>query len=452
MSDLIAARNRVNRRAFISAAVPAIAAGALPAAGAPQEAATVGGKPVRATPLSTEFPGTQFYDEQERVELNEAYDTHSLFRFYGSQTPRKVASFEREFAAFMGGKYVLAVTSGTAALHCALTGLGVGPGDEVILPAWTWHSCYTTIVMTGALPVFAEVDESLTIDPDDVEARITPQTKAIMAVHLFGAPADMGKILAVARKHGLKVLEDSAQSAGAQYKGKRLGTLGDVGIFSFQIHKLMTAGEGGAVLTADPMVYERAIRFHDLGLLRPVHQEALGKPGMPNFLGVNYRMNEMTGAVLRGQLRKLEILLARHRQNARFVRERIQTLAGVRLRHSHDPEGELGWTVDMLLPDRKTRDRFVTAMRAENVPMGPPSAATPLPPMPYIVNKVAPHPAWPTFNSARGKEIVYGAACCPRTMALFNRAATLTIGPKYTSRDLADIVAAITKVHRAILA
>lgn len=451
MSNRIGFRDPVNRRAFLAAAVPAVVSAVKPAVGTPQQAAGGEREPVRATRLSTDYPGTQFYDEQERGELTNAYDTHSLFRFYGPQTPQKVAKFEQEFATFIGGKYVLAVTSGTAALHCALTGLGVGPGDEVILPAWTWHSCYTTIVMTGALPVFAEVDESFTIDPDDVEAKITPQTKAIMAVHLFGAPADMGRILPVARKHGLKVLEDAAQSAGAQYKGKRLGTLGDVGIFSFQIHKLMTAGEGGAVLTADPMVYERAIRFHDLGLLRPVHQDALGKAGMPNFLGINYRMNEMTGAVLRGQLRKLDMLVARHRQNARFVRERIQTLPGVNLRHSHDPDGELGWTIDILLPDRKMRDRFVAAMKAENVPMGPPSAATPLPGMPYIANKVAPHPAWPTFNSPRGKEIAYGPGCCPRTMTLFNRAASLTIGPKYSTRDLEDVVAAITKVQRAIL-
>ena len=149
----------------------------------------------------------------------------------------------------------------------------MGPGDEVILPAWTWHSCYTTILMTGALPVFAEVDESFTLDAADVEAKITPQTKVIMAVHLFGAPADMDRIMAVARKHGLKVLEDVAQSAGAQYKGKRLGTIGDAGIYSFQLHKMITAGEGGAVVTADPMVFERASRFHDLGLLRP------GPPG-----------------------------------------------------------------------------------------------------------------------------------------------------------------------------
>ena len=134
------------------------------------------------------------------------------------------------------------------------------------------------------------------------------------------------------------------------------------------------------------------------------------------------------------------------------MRERIEKLPGIKLRRSNDQEGELGWTVDVLLPDRKTRDRFVAAMKAEKVPMAAPSAATPLPNFPYIARKAAPHPAWPTFNSPRGKEIVYGPTCCPRTTAIYNQAATLTIGPKYTNRDLEDAVAAITKSIRAVSA
>src|SRR6266478_7372756 len=287
----------VNRRTFL-AGVPAVAIASRPAAAAELKLAVDGGKPVRAVRLSTEYPGTQFYDDQERTELDQACDTHSLFRFYGPQQPQKVAKLEKELAAFMGVKYVLGVTSGTAALHIALTALGVGPGDEVILPAWTWHSCYTTILMTGALPVFAEVDESLTIDPDDLEAKITAQTKAVMAVHLFGSSADMTRLMQVARKHNLKVLEDTAQSCGAKFRGTRLGSIGDIGIYSFQLHKMITAGEGGAVVTNDPLLYEKAIRFHDLGLVRPLHKAALGETKLPWFPGINYRMNEMTGAVM----------------------------------------------------------------------------------------------------------------------------------------------------------
>ena len=170
-------------------------------------------------------------------------------------------------------------------MHTALTALGVGPGDEVILPAWTWYSCYYTILMTGALPVFAEVDDSFTLSPEDLERKITPQTKAVMVVHLFGSPANMDAIMEVARRHNIKVLEDSAQDAGGQYKGQRTSTIGDIGIFSFQLHKMITAGEGGAVATNDPLLYERAVRFHDLGLLRPPTQAQVGKGSHALFHG-----------------------------------------------------------------------------------------------------------------------------------------------------------------------
>jgi 8-amino-3,8-dideoxy-alpha-D-manno-octulosonate transaminase len=444
-------KNRLDRRAFLGA-IPAIASAARPTS--QKELAVDGGTPVRADRLTSNFPGLQFLDNQERTELTEAFDSHNLFRFYGptATAPQKVAKFEQELAAYMGTKYALGLTSGTASLHVGLVALGVGPGDEVILPTWTWHSCYTAILMTGALPVFAEVDESFTMDPDDLAAKITPQTKVVMPVHLMGAPADMGRIMPLARKHGLKVLEDVAQSAGAQYKGKRLGSIGDIGIYSFQVHKLITAGEGGAMVTSDPQIYERAIRFHDLGQLRPYHHKVVGTPSMPYFVGINYRMNEMTGAVMRGQLRKLDDIVARHRRNAQYVKDRIKDLRGIKLRQSNDPQGETGWTVDILLPDRKMRDRFIAAMSAENVPMVLPTAAAPLPPAPYIEAKCVPHPAWPSFNSARGKEIRYGAQCCPRTMDIYARAATLTIGPKFTESDMKDVVTAITKVHRALLA
>jgi dTDP-4-amino-4,6-dideoxygalactose transaminase len=189
----------------------------------------------------------------------------------------------------MRTKYALAVTSGTAALHIAMAALEVGPGDEVILPAWTWYSCYNTIIQAGALPVFAEIDESFNLDPVDIEHRITPQTKVIMAVHLQGNPADMDPILEIARRRRLKVLEDASQSVGASYKGRPLGSMGDIGIFSLQQSKTITAGEGGAVVTSDDHLFERACRFHDV-TGRP---STSGKVGfMP---GLNYRLNEFSG-------------------------------------------------------------------------------------------------------------------------------------------------------------
>ena len=185
--------------------------------------------------MKASFWGTAYYDDKEREQLNDVLESRSPFRWYGpgKKAPAKTAALEREFTSRMGTRYALAVTSGTAALQCAINALGIGPGDEVILPAWTWHSCYSAIVLAGALPVFAEIDESFNIDPDDIEHRITPQTKAIMAVHLQGNACDLDRVLAIAKKHNLRVIEDCAQSVGASYKGRPVGSLAISGSTAF---------------------------------------------------------------------------------------------------------------------------------------------------------------------------------------------------------------------------
>ena len=270
----------MSRRTFLATVSAAASAPLLGAADA-QSLAVKGGRPVRSTPLTTQFEGANFIGDEEKRELDEAVETRSLFRFYGFTQPQKARTFEEEFQKLMGVKYALGVTSGTAALHVAVNALGVGPGDEVILPAETWHSDYNAILMSGALPVFCEINESFAMDPDDLRAKITPDTKAIIPSHLSGTVADMDAIMAIAREHNLKVLEDSAEAIGASYKGKRTGSLGDIGIFSFQTAKMMTSGEGGCVITNDPAIYERAVRFHDLGGVRPVFRTVLGITDYP---------------------------------------------------------------------------------------------------------------------------------------------------------------------------
>ncbi|MFB3921968.1 MAG: DegT/DnrJ/EryC1/StrS family aminotransferase [Terriglobia bacterium] len=442
----------LSRRAFL-ATVSAAASAPLLAGVDNQGLAVSGGNPVRPTPLTTHFEGANFIDERELTEATEAVRSRNLFRFYGFTTPQKVRTFEEEFQKFVGVKYALAVTSGTAALHIALTALGVGPGDEVVLPAHTWYSCYNAIVMTGALPVFAEVDESLTMDPDDLERKMTPQTKVVMPVHIVGNLANMDRILTLARNNHVKVLEDAAQCCGGLFKGKRTGSMGDMGIYSFQINKMISSGEGGAVVTNDPLLYERAIRFHDLGSLRPLLQTVLGEKdsGAPTFAGLNYRMNEETGAIMCAQLRKIEGILTEHRRKYRYLRDKLKGLPGIRLRTSNDLEGEIGITLDVLLPSHDLRDKFINAMTAENVPMAIITATVVLPIAKYIEEKATPHPEWPSFTTPRGKAMRYGAECCPRTVDIHNRFATLSIGPKYSDADLDDIVKAVTKVHKALL-
>ncbi len=428
----------MNRRSFL-------------AAGAAIASRRASAKSVRETPLRARYFGPLYYDENERQQLLDVLETGSPFRWYGPGTqPPKVLAFEKEMAQWMHTRYALAVTSGTAALQTAIAALGIGPGDEVILPAWTWHSCFNAIVLAGALPVFAEIDESFNIDPADIERHITKQTKLIIAVHLQGNPADLDRILPIARKHGLKVLEDCAQSVGASYKGKPLGSMGDIGIYSLQLNKTITAGEGGAVVTNDPLLFERASRYHDLGGLRPPHEAIVGKAQSGWFIGNQFRMNEFSGGVLLAQLRKLDTIVGAIRANARRVYDGVRDLPGIQFRKLPDPAGELGSAVFLGFDTKEKCDRFKAAMRAEKVPAANPGGSVILPTQPHIEKKVTVHPAWPSFTSARGKAIQYGAGCCPRTIDILSRFAGPSLDPKFTKQDTDDIVAAIRKVYPAI--
>ncbi len=411
------------------------------------------GNNARSTPLKADFWGTQYYDDKERQQLMDVLVSRQPFRWYGSGStpPMKVATFEKEFAARMQTRYALAVTSGTAALQYAMGALRIGPGDEVILPAWTWHSCYSAIVLAGALPVFAEIDESFNIDPSDIEHRITPQTKVILAAHLQGNACDMDRILSIAAKHGIRVLEDCAQSVGASYKGRPVGSMGDIAIYSLQLNKTITAGEGGAVVTNDPVLFEGASRFHDVGAFRSLHEKVSGGHRLDAFAGTNFRMNEFSGGVLLAQLGKLDMIVRDARANARRVYDGIRDLPNLKLRHLPDPDGELGAGIYFGFPGKERRDRFTVAMKNANVPVVPPIGSVLLPTQEYIEQKRTVHPAWPSFTTERGRSIPYGAACCQRTIDILNRYAGVLMDPKFTRHDTEDIVAAIRRVYPTIV-
>ena len=418
---------------------------------APAALALDGGTPVRATPLRARHFGPLYYDESEWTFLREVWQARSPFRFWNFEMklPDKVAALEREFAEKMGVKYALAVNSGTTALEAALAALEAGPGDEVVLPAWTWHSCFHAVVRMGALPVCAEIDESFNLDPSRVEEAFSPRTKALMIVHLQGNPADMDRLLPLARKRGIRVLEDVSQAVGASYKGRRLGSMGDIAAASLQVNKTISAGEGGMVYTNDPVLFERAVRFHDVGTLRQVHEERLGGAKLEPMPGSNFRMTEFTGAVLLAQVRKLDRIVGDIRAVARRVYEGIADLPGLRTRLLPDPAGELGVGVYLDLGSKAARDHFLKAMRAENVPASPPSGSVILPVQNYAEKKLAVHPEWPSFRVGRGPEIRYGAATCPRTIDILGRFGGVLLDPKFSEADTRDIVAAIRKVYPA---
>lgn len=435
----------MNRREFLAAGsltVPALGLGL----GSRSLWANAAPDPARIGKIDPGFIGPQFFDEHEAEALMEVLESRSPFRFWGPGNPDKVLRFEERFAEYMGTRFALGVTSGTAALDCAVAGLGIGPGDEVIVPAYTWWSDYTCVIHAGALPVFADIDRTLNIDPEDFERKITPRTKAVIAVHLLGGPCDMDPIIETAGKKGVAVLEDSAQCVGGSYGDKKLGSIGDVGIYSFQVNKTMTSGEGGALVTNDPAIYERAARFHHMGILGGLFRNRIGGSTERTFPGENFRMSEFTGAVLGAQLAKLPTMVAELRRSAEAIYSGIKDVKGIRLRKRPDPEGDIGYAVFFEVKDKATRDNCIGRLRKLNVPASTMTGSVLLPVAESVVNKRTRHPDWPSFNSPEGRAIKYGPQSCRQTLDIFDRFVQVRIGPKYTDRINNYIIDAIRHV------
>ncbi|NLW50825.1 MAG: DegT/DnrJ/EryC1/StrS family aminotransferase [Candidatus Brocadiaceae bacterium] len=287
-------------------------------------------------------PGAFWIGEEEKREVNEVLDSGYVFRYGNLKDPRfkaKVYSLEQEVARHCGVKYAVATSSGTSALLISLQALGIGPGDEVICPAYTFVASYTSVIAAGGLPVLAEIDESLTLDPEDVQRRITPKTKAIMPVHMLGNPSNMDALMDVADRAGLPVLEDACQSVGASYKGRKTGAIGKIGAFSLNFFKTVTAGDGGVAITDDEDLYERAFGFHDQG---HTPNRAGVEVGHRQILGLDFRMNELTGAMALAQYRKVDRILSTLRSQKARLREAIGEVPGMHYRTVYDPDGECG--------------------------------------------------------------------------------------------------------------
>lgn len=336
-----------------------------------QKLAIDGGKPVRTKPLPLEFPGVHHMGKEEIAAAVRVMKSRSLFRYYGVDLGKEVESLESEFSNFIGTKYALGVSSGTGALHTALGALGVGPGQEVIVPAYMWVSVIAAVVNLGAIPVFADIDETFCLNPADVERKITKKTSGIILVHMSGAPGNARAIQKIARDHQRFLLEDCAQCAGGSIDGQRVGTFGDMGIFSFQMNKNMTAGEGGCVVTNDYRLYQRAFAVHDLGYAR----DAKGRLIMDNpdlcLWGRGYRMDELRASVLRVQLKKLPTVIARMRASKYRIREALAEFPQVKLRKIQDPEGDTGCFLLTSYSDAATAKRVCAALRAEGLATGP---------------------------------------------------------------------------------
>jgi len=288
------------------------------------------------------MPGFEVFGEEEKKQILDVLDTGVLFRYEFGEQRRgvyKVREFEESFAGYTGTAHAQAVTSGTAALKVALKALGVGAGDEVITQSFTFVATWEAIFEAGAIPVFTEVDETLNMDPADLKKKITARTKAIIPVHMLGAQARIEEIVAIAAKHNIPVIEDTAQAAGARLHGRHLGSFGACGTFSFDSVKTMATGEGGMIITDDQQLWQNMSEYHDHGHDHAVNPGGRGGEGR-SFIGFNYRMMELQGAMGLAQLAKLDDMVVSQQQNKNILREAASAIPGVGFRTILDKQGD----------------------------------------------------------------------------------------------------------------
>lgn len=409
-----------------------------------------GGLKAVTLPFPPPLHGIMDVGEEEIAAVTAVLRSQRIFRFLPGE-PDESAQLEEWYRNNCGSEYALAVgCGGTGALICALIGLGIGSGDEVIVPGYTYVATAAACLSVGAIPVLAEVDESLTLDPDDVEQKITPHTRAIIPVHMRGVPCDMDRIMDVAQRHNLLVLEDCAQSNGGMYKGRMLGSIGHAGAFSLQHYKVITAGEGGIVVTNDGNVYRRAAMKHDSAMFFWREDE-----NWETFAGENFRMCNMRAALALTQLKRMPDILVRCREVKQRITDAIAPIPGLELQRSNCVEGDCGIVTAFMLPTADLARRFGEALQAEGVPAG--SIYNKLIPdrhiycyWDYVMEKRTSDPSgWP-WTAAR-RQIEYRADMLPRTLDILGRTIQVTI-TQHWSDDLAgQVIGAVEKVAGGIL-
>jgi 8-amino-3,8-dideoxy-alpha-D-manno-octulosonate transaminase len=411
-----------------------------------------GGEPVCKTLL--EFSkGAGLLGEEEHQAALEVLQSGSLFRYYGPNLLGRVSQFERALETFTGASYAVATSSGTAALRCSLAALGVGCGDEVIVPAFTFIATVNAVVVAGAVPVFAEVDDSLGLDHADVAAKINPKTTAIVAVHLENVACDMDPLLEVVGAAGVALIEDAAQAMGASYRQRQVGSIGTIGAFSLQLEKNVTAGEGGAVTTADENLYRRAARYQDQGgQFLTSYKGERGGDVDESFVGENLRMTEIAGAIASVQLGRLPGLLERLRENYAKVADVIGKVEGMTPRRIPDPDGQGGSSLTWFLPDPQVARRFAKALLAEGVPCAQMYGGRPVYATPSILERrTASMKGGPWHCAEHPTTVEYRMGMCPRTEELVARSIIVPVGAQWSQRECAQVSEAVLKVAGHLL-
>ena len=401
-------------------------------------------------------PGLELVGEDELSEVREVLESKYLARYGPDEGfPSKVRHFEQQVARRVGVRYALGVNSGTSALYLALVGLGVGPGDEVIVPGFTFVASMSAVVYARARPVPAEIDGSFNLDPADVESRIGPRTRAILAVHMLGNPARLRELRQVADRHGLPLIEDAAQAFGASYDGKWVGGHGRVGAFSFNIYKTITCGDGGMLVTDDEALYRRCFAMHDQG--HSPHRAGVEVGARP-LLGLNFRMVELQGAVLLAQLRRIDRIVAHLRKNRDVVSEVLAQLPGIGFGHRPDPAGDLATHLVVVFPTPEVARRVAADLGSITLADSGWHVYSHMEHLLHartITGRGCPFDCPGTDDRPPG----FGRGMLPRTDALLGRAmsigigvvdpnlAPLGLGMGATSRDAENLA---ERVHRAV--
>ena len=313
------------------------------------------------------MPGTELFGAEERKEVNDVLETGILFR-YNHEAQRKniwkAREFEAEVRKITGAKFAHAVSSGSTAVSCALAASGVGAGHEVIVPPFTYIATIEAVLFCGALPVFAEIDETLCLSPEGIRAAITPRTKAVLLVHMCGGMARMDEITAICREHNLVLVEDAGQAFGASYKGTSVGLFGSCGSYSFDFFKIATAGEGGVMVTNDENCYKLADSYSDHG-----HDHIGDNRGMENhpILGFNFRISELHAAVGLAQTRRVPHIIEVNRKHKKMLQDALSGVEGIEFSHLPDPSGDSATFLNLLLPEARIAERVVEDLRLNNV-------------------------------------------------------------------------------------
>ena len=374
--------------------------------------------------------------KEEIDAVTRVIESRKLFKINDGN--QEVFNFENELREKFDVENALLMTSGKAALISALTGMGIGPGDEVIVPGYTYIATAIAVTATGAIPVIAEIDETLAIDPIDVEKKITPRTKAIIPVHMQGMPCNMDALMEISKKYGVKILEDACQADGGSYKGKRLGTIGDAGALSFNYFKIITAGEGGALLTNDKQIYQRAYIYHDSSAVAFFGNQLDGNEE-EQFCGTEYRVGEITAAILREQLKRLDGILADLRRIKSTLKDALKD--DFEFVPSNDEKGDCSLVLALKFDSEEKARAFKTKFGSGELPIDTGkhvySNWTAI-----MKKRGAFNPLIDPFKMEANKDMVpdYTEDMCPKTLDILSRTVYIYLNPDRTDAEIQEII------------